>query len=158
MSSGVSEKSVSHLGFLQFEIIESDIQKNLAQVRAALEELKPPPGSLIALPEMWATGFAYEDLTALAPDIPDLLQELEELAAFHRIILAGSLPWQQEKGDDRVLQNTLFFSGTGSIPSHGIAKQHLFSFWNEDRWFSPRFKTCSSGHWRWRPGGGACLL
>ncbi len=128
------EKSVSQLGFLQFEIIESNIQKNLAQVRAGLTELAPPPGSLIALPEMWATGFAYEDLAELGREIPGLLQELEELAISYQIILAGSLPWQQGEGDDRVFHNTLFFSGTGSVPPHGIAKQYLFSFWKEDRW------------------------
>lgn len=129
------ENSVSQLGFLQFEIIESNIQKNLAQVKEGLLTLAPPPGSLIALPEMWATGFAYEDLAALSPEIPALLQELEVLAKSHQIVLAGSLPWQRGEGDDRVLQNTLFFSGTGTVPPHGIAKQYLFSFWKEDRWF-----------------------
>jgi rfaE bifunctional protein nucleotidyltransferase chain/domain len=129
------EKPISQLGFLQFEIIESNIQENLTQVRDGLAELAPPPGSLIALPEMWATGFAYEELAVLSSDIPDLLQEVEELAASYQIILAGSLPWQQGEGDDRALYNTLFFSGTGSISPHGIAKQHLFSLWKEDRWF-----------------------
>jgi D-glycero-beta-D-manno-heptose 1-phosphate adenylyltransferase len=127
----VFEKSVSHLGFLQFEISAGDIQKNLAEVREGLIALSPPSGSLIALPEVWATGFVYEQLGQLSEDIPHLLDELEELAQSYGIILAGSLPAKEEGA----LYNKLFFSGLGSAGSAGIAKQHLFSFWKEDQWF-----------------------
>ncbi len=131
MSSDVLEKSVSQVGFLQFEITSGDVQKNMEQVRDGLARLEPPSGSLIALPEMWATGFVYEELGTLSNEIPDLLVELEELAASNKIVLAGSLPYKQEES----LFNTLFFSGMGHAGSHGIAKQHLFSFWKEDLWF-----------------------
>lgn len=125
------DKSVSHLGFLQFETIAGDIQKNLEQVKDGLVDLAPPPGSVIALPEMWATGFVYEELDRLSDDIPDLLIELEELASSLQIILVGSLPHKQGES----LYNTLFFSGIGLSAAPGIAKQHLFSFWKEDLWF-----------------------
>ncbi len=126
------EKSVSHLGFLQFEIVAGDIKKNLELVKKSLIELAPSPGSLIALPELWATGFVYEQLNQLSNEIPDLLVEMEDLAQSHGIVLAGSLPYKE--GDS--LYNKLFFSGLGAPESHGIAKQHLFSFWQEDQWFS----------------------
>ena len=125
------DKAVSHLGFLQFEIFAGDIKKNLTQVKDALAVLAPPCGSLIALPEMWATGFVYEQLDRLGDEIPDLLDELEELAQSYGIVLAGSLPYKEEG----FLYNKLFFSGLGSADSYGIAKQHLFSFWKEDQWF-----------------------
>jgi rfaE bifunctional protein nucleotidyltransferase chain/domain len=127
----VFDKSVSHLGFLQFEILAGDIKKNLAQVRGSLLTLDPPPGSLIALPEVWATGFVYEQLDHLSEEIPDLLDELEALAQSYGIVLAGSLPFKEEGG----LYNKLFFSGLGSADSCGIAKQYLFSLWKEDQWF-----------------------
>ena len=125
------DKSVSHLGFLQFETVMGDIQKNLEQVKDGLADLAPPPGSVIALPEMWATGFVYEELDRLSDEIPDLLIELEELASSLKIILVGSLPHKQGES----LYNTLFFSGMGLAAAPGIAKQHLFSFWKEDLWF-----------------------
>lgn len=125
------DNPVSHLGFLQFEIVAGDIQKNLDQVRNGLADLAPPPGSVIVLPEMWATGFVYEELDRLSDGIPDLLAELEELASSLQIVLAGSLPHKQENS----LSNTLFFSGMGLPVPPGIAKQHLFSFWKEDLWF-----------------------
>ncbi len=125
------DKSVSHLGFLQFEILAGDIKKNLAQVRESLTALAPPPGSLIALPEVWATGFVYEHLDRLGDEIPDLLDELEALAQSYGIVLAGSLPFKEEGG----LYNKIVFSGLGSADSCGIAKQYLFSLWQEDKWF-----------------------
>ncbi len=129
-------KSISHLGFLQFEIVAGDIQKNFEQVKSGLKSLKPVPGSLIVLPEMWATGFIYEELDSLSDLIPNLLLELDALAVSYEIILAGSLPYKQEAGSKKpLLQNTLFFSGIESVEENGIAKQHLFSLWKEDLWF-----------------------
>lgn len=126
------EKSVSHLGFLQFETLAGDINANLALVKKNLTDLAPPPGSLIALPEMWATGFVYEQLHQLSEKTPDILLEIEDLALSHGIVLAGSLPVKEGES----LYNKLFFSGLGSPDSHWIAKQQLFAFWQEDKWFS----------------------
>lgn len=133
MGSSVLEQSISRLGFLQFEISPGDIRGNLDTVKVALSRLEPSPGSLIALPEMWATGFVYKALGELSKEIPRLLTELEELAMSYDIILAGSLPFQKEDS----LFNTLFFSGAGISLSRAISKQHMFSFWKEDVWFQP---------------------
>jgi len=100
----VLEKSVSHLGFLQFEIVAGDIKKNLELVKKSLTDLAPSPGSLIALPELWVTGFVYEQLNQLSDEIPDLLVEMENLAQSYGVVLAGSLPYKE--GDS--LYNKLF--------------------------------------------------
>ncbi len=130
-----TNKQISSLGFLQFEIIQGDIWKNFQQVKDELARLAPPAGTIFALPEMWACGFVYEQLDSLTDDIPALLQEVNALAAFHNIILAGSLPEKKQINGKSVLHNTLFFSGLDGADTPGIAKQHLFSFWKEDRWF-----------------------
>jgi len=100
-------------------------------VKKSLTDLAPSPGSLIALPELWVTGFVYEQLNQLSDEIPDLLVEMENLAQSYGVVLAGSLPYKE--GDS--LYNKLFFSGLGAPDSHGISKQHLFAFWQEDQWF-----------------------
>jgi len=133
----VSEQAVSRLGFLQFEIVPGDIAANLHTLEKGLARLAPPPGTLLALPEMWATGFVYEQLADLAAGIPDLLLKLDALAESRGIVLAGSLPVQAMGDEGEILLNTLCFSGTGDKKSPGIAKQNLFSFWKEDLWFSP---------------------
>lgn len=130
----LSTEVLSQVGFLQFEIVPGDIQANLEQVRQGLDLLAAPPCSLVVLPEMWATGFVYERLWDLSLEIPALLEELEKLALSHDIVLAGSLPQRQAQAQGPLL-NTLFFSGSGLVDPHGIAKQHLFAPWHEDRWF-----------------------
>ncbi len=129
------------VGFLQFEIVGGDIRRNLEQVKVCLTRMEPAPGSLIALPEMWATGFVYEQLNDLCKQLPWLLEELEELAAANGVILAGSLPDKREEGESTPLYNTLFFSGLGEPGSHGISKQHLFTFWKENVWFRPGLRS-----------------
>lgn len=129
------EDPFPQIGFLQFEIAQADIRRNLEQVKVGLDRLGPAPGSLIGLPEMWATGFVYEQLDDLSEAIPELLEELEELAVSNGVVLAGSLPEKKIEGEGTALYNTLFFSGIGKAGSHGISKQHLFSFWKEDVWF-----------------------
>jgi D-glycero-beta-D-manno-heptose 1-phosphate adenylyltransferase len=131
----VSDKEISRLGFLQFAVKQGDIKANLERVKKGLSELNPPAGSLIALPEMWATGFVYESLGELSAEIPSLLEELEKLAHSYNIILAGSLPCRQKVEGSVTLSNRLYFSGSEQQPVPGIDKQHLFSFWKEDRWF-----------------------
>ena len=88
-------------GFLQFDVQSGDTRKNLSRVREGLAEISRSqkgisPG-IIVLPELWATGFAYEKLPALAETIPDLLDRLKELAAEYRVYLAGSLPEYSDK-------------------------------------------------------------
>lgn len=137
MEQDVTQERISNVGFLQFSIIPGDIHANLEQMNKALRELNPPPGSLVVLPEMWATGFVYEQLAELTQEIPQLLVEVEALAASRNIVIAGSLPQrvQCDRSSEAVLRNTLFFSGSGSHPPPAIAKQHLFAFWQEDSWF-----------------------
>ncbi len=132
----MAKQSVSRLGFLQFEVQPGDISANLKRVKEELRSLNPPAGSLIALPEVWATGFVYEELEQLAQEIPALLEELEKLAEAYSIVLAGSLPCKQIIDGHESLTNRLFFSGSGQGTVPGIDKQHLFSFWKEDQWFS----------------------
>ena len=133
----MNEQMISQLGFIQFAVKPGDIEANYKQVEAALGSLLPPAGTLLALPEMWATGFVYEDLATLAGVIPALLEKLENLAHSYNIVMAGSLPWKKQIDGNVHLTNRLFFSGICQEETPGIDKQHLFSFWKEDQWLKP---------------------
>ena len=133
----MSESGISRLGFFQFAVKQGDIQANFEQIRQGLTALNPPAGSLIALPEMWATGFVYEDLEKLSAGIPSLLRKLEKLAQSYDVVLAGTLPYLEITDGHANLTNRLYFSGTCLAAAPGIDKQHLFSFWKEDLWFKP---------------------
>ncbi|MBU0663656.1 MAG: D-glycero-beta-D-manno-heptose 1-phosphate adenylyltransferase [Proteobacteria bacterium] len=135
-------------GFFQFAITPGEPSVNLDRMRAALHKDPPVPGTLLLLPELWATGFVYPQLAELSRETPRLLEQLTELAARYRIVLAGSLV---ERVDDErrvLLYNTLFFSGSDGQTGK-IRKQHLFSYWREDEWLtageSPRPVATASG-------------
>jgi predicted amidohydrolase len=118
-------------GFLQFSVAAGAPADNLSRIRQGLARLAPAAPGLVVLPELWATGFAYETLPELARRTPELLEELRELAARHHLHLAGSLPEALEG----CFYNTLFITGpAGTIGRY--RKQRLFAPMAEDRHFT----------------------
>jgi rfaE bifunctional protein nucleotidyltransferase chain/domain len=118
-------------GFLQFRVVFGEPEANLTRVREGLEHLAPQGPGLVVLPELWASGFAYEELSSLADQTPTFLARLEKLSRSYSIHLAGSLP-EKERG---LIFNTLFVTGPeGTIGRY--RKQRLFAPMAEDRFFS----------------------
>jgi D-glycero-beta-D-manno-heptose 1-phosphate adenylyltransferase len=115
--------TLSHLGFVQFEVVPSNPSANLARLTEMLQQLHPPPLSLLLLPELWGTGFAYGRLGQLLPEMGWLLEELQLLAARFDIILAGSLPEASSR-------STQFFNSLWLVGAEGVIgrarKTHLF--------------------------------
>ena len=109
MSDSAINKSL-FAGFLQFDVKSGNIDSNLSRVEEGLAEITAShtqsPG-MIVLPELWATGFAYEKLPALSEKIPALLDKLQTLSAKYQIYIAGSLPEYSEQS----FYNTLFITG-----------------------------------------------
>lgn len=123
-------------GYFQSAIVPAAPAVNLERLRAALLKDPPPPGTILVLPELWATGFVYKQLGELSRKTPWLLEQLHELAALHHIVLAGTLVERIDDERGVLLYNTLFFSDSEGLQGK-IRKQHLFSFWREDEWLSP---------------------
>jgi len=122
------------LGFIQFDVRLGDIDANMETVSRELERLSPPSSALLALPELWATGFAYPRLGELAARTPSVLEQVQELAGRYNCWLAGSLP-EQEADSGRVF-NTLYVTGPRGTTGY-YRKQQLFAPMQEDRHFSP---------------------
>lgn len=135
-------------GFFQFEIVPAAPAVNLDRLRAALQRNPPPPGTILVLPELWATGFVYKQLAELSVKTPWLLEQLREIAALYHIVIAGTLVERVDDKQGVLLYNTLFFCGSDGLQGK-IRKQHLFSFWREDEWLtqgdSPRPVATESG-------------
>jgi predicted amidohydrolase len=104
---------LSHLGFVQFEVVPGNPSANLARLVETLQQLQPPPFSLLVLPELWGTGFAYGRLGPLLPEIEWLLKELQTLAARFNMLLAGSLP-------EAAPGSTLFFNTLWLVGAEGV--------------------------------------
>ncbi len=117
---------------VQFPIESGAPEKNIAQVTRLIDEHQPAPGTLLLLPEMWATGFEYARTVELGRRTPNILAAMQQIAARHQTYLAGTLTAVPE--EDSLPMNVLFLVGPegviGSLP-----KQHLFSFWQEDQYY-----------------------
>jgi len=135
MSHSVINKSL-FAGFLQFDVKSGNIDSNLSRVEQGLAGIaassnRISPG-IIVLPELWATGFAYEKLPELSGKIPALLENLKTLSAKYQVHIAGSLP--EHSGHS--YYNTLFITApTGLAGTY--RKQRLFNPMQEDAFFTP---------------------
>ena len=140
MSNSVIHKSI-FAGFLQFDVKSGNISHNLSRVENGLAEIEASglqnPG-MIVLPELWATGFAYEKLPELSQKTPELLDKLLTLAAKYQIYIAGSLPEYSEQ----TFYNTLFITGPEGVAGT-YRKQRLFNPMQEDDFFTPGETPCS---------------
>ncbi len=126
-----------HAGFVQFRIMPGDVDANLQRVRDKIADMEPSSGTIVVLPELWAGGFDYPNMPVLAARTPEMLREMQDLAAAFDIHLAGSLAEEAGKGDrPGVFFNTLFVVGPQGV--RGSYRKHkLFSLWREDDYFSP---------------------
>jgi predicted amidohydrolase len=124
---------VHHVGFVQLEVEQGKIERNLERLRQILTRLEPPRQALIVLPELWATGFAYLQLPKLQDEVAALSGALRELAERLDIILAGSLP-ERLAEDNNPFFNTLEIIGRGGTYGK-YRKRHIFP--GEEEAFRP---------------------
>ncbi len=122
-------------GFLQIDVKLGRPDKNIEQVRKGLADLAPRRPGIIVLPELWATGFAYDTLNTLAAETPAILSEVQGLAAKHSILIAGSLPEKEESTEGVNIYNTMYVSGPAGTQGK-FRKQQLFSPMDEDLHFA----------------------
>ncbi len=122
-------------GFIQMDVRLGETDHNLSQVKKALADLAPPPGSIIVLPELWAAGFDYPKMAKHADRTPEILQVVQEQASKYNIYLAGSLPEIETTHDRPSIYNSLYITGPeGTVGS--IRKQQLFAPMAEDEYFA----------------------
>lgn len=119
---------------VQFSIALGEVERNIAQVRTALAAHRPAAETLVVLPELWATGFAYSRTVELGRQTPAILAIMRRMAEEFRIYVAGSLT--EITGEGELPRNTLFLVGPQGVLGV-LSKQHLFAFWQEDLHYRP---------------------
>lgn len=108
---------------LQFPIEMGQVETNLSRAMSLLREAADRGASLCVLPEMWSTGFAYENLLRLSGSTPEILYELRRFAGTHRTVVVGSLP----ERSGRSVYNTLYIIDATGVVAGEYRKAHLFS-------------------------------
>ena len=122
---------------VQFTIALGDIEANLSHVTHTLHRLHEAGVELAVLPEMWACGFAYRELNALARRTPELVERLRALSEELSMVIVGSLP---EAHGDKVY-NTAYLLDRGELAG-SYRKLHLFSLMGEDRSMESGDRVC----------------
>ncbi len=118
-------------GVVQFDIKAGAPGANGARVRELIAMMAPPPGGVVVLPELWATGFmkAPAEMAAAAPKA---IAAMREMAASFSGVVAGSVAVEEE---GRCTNSLLLVGEDGVIAAW--PKQHLFSPMGEDELFAP---------------------
>lgn len=117
-----------NLAAVQFDIVWEDKPANFSRVRSLLAEARPAPGSLIVLPEMFATGFSMNLNVTRQNGVREDETFLAALAREHRAFVLGGVvsrgSW--EKGRNEAVA----FSPTGELVAR-YTKIHPFSLGGE---------------------------
>src|SRR5262249_2061974 len=103
-----------HLVCCQHDIAWEDKARNFERVLRLLAEAKVSPGSLILLPEMFATGFSMNVEAIADPENGEVQAFLAELARAHQSTVIGGVARRAPhlpKGNNRAL----VISPTGQV-------------------------------------------
>ena len=118
---------------LQFDIAWENPRVNYEIVSGLLESATIAPGSLIVLPEMFATGFSMDaELTSRFQ--PETQEFLCSLARRYESFVCGGLAMVN---DDGLTRNCALLTGPTGEPVATFPKQHLFTLLDEDKSYSP---------------------
>src|SRR4051794_9108554 len=96
-----------HLVGVQIDIAWENRAANHARVRDLLDRNPPPAGALVALPEMFASGFSM-NVASIADDAGETERFVRETAKRHGIhLIAGRV----KRGDDDRGRNEAIVAG-----------------------------------------------
>ncbi len=115
---------------VQLDVVWEDRTANFAKVSSLLEKHSIPPGSLIVLPEMFATGFSMNLGVTVEAASSETESFLSELAQTHQSTVIAGLVRQGKNGKGR--NETVVMESSGKALAR-FCKLHPFSFSGEDQ-------------------------
>ncbi|PIE59940.1 MAG: D-glycero-beta-D-manno-heptose 1-phosphate adenylyltransferase [Desulfobulbus propionicus] len=127
------------LGFAQFFIEPGQIASNIDRLRTLLASTSFPSKTLVVLPELWATGYDLFQTLELAQAAEDVKRELVALAIKFDCFFAGTIA-EMAPARGRPYNTLLFIGPDGELGR--LPKQHLFSHWDEDRFYAAGRNCC----------------
>lgn len=121
-----------HVVGVQLDSAWEDKSANFSRVRALLADARVPPGSLIALPEMFATGFSMHARATAEDSTGPTMQFLSDLAREHAsYVIAG----MTSAGSGKARNDAVLVAPTGTEQAR-YTKRHPFSLGGETHHFA----------------------
>lgn len=123
-----------HIIGVQVDSVWEDKAATHERVRALLTPAKAPAGSLIVLPELFATGFGFniERITE-EPGRGETQDFLAQLAREHQCFTLGGLVL---RGSDGLARNQCVIHDPAGDPVASYCKLHPFTFGGETRYYA----------------------
>lgn len=118
---------------LQWDIAWENKPANFAKVRLLLNAAEPEPGSLVALPEMFATGFSMDAAKIAEAPGDETEQFLGALAKEFGITLVGGVAIREDDG--RTRNEAIAFSSAGELMCR-YTKMRPFAPGQEDQHYA----------------------
>lgn len=117
---------------IQMDIVWKDRNENLNKIQQLLRTIKPEPGSVVVLPEMFTTGFCMdvEDICENQNGFTE--QSLSELASLYKILVIAGIPLMSAGGKGRNV--AVAVKPDGSI-AFRFVKLHPFNPSNEEQYY-----------------------
>lgn len=120
-----------HITLIQPDIVWEDKAANLQHYEKMIAAITGPR-HVVALPEMFSTGFSMESERLAEPMDGPTVQWMADMAAKHRCILTGSLIIAD---DGKYYNRMLWVQPDGGIGHYD--KRHLFAHATEDEHYTP---------------------
>ena len=122
------------VSLIQMDIKTARVEENLCKAADLIEKAAKRGSDYIVLPEMWATGFAYENLSSITNNYFD---EIMTFMAGHAkeskaYLIGGSIP---ERSNNDIYNTCFVIAPDGKIAGK-YSKVHAFSPFGEDKHFS----------------------
>lgn len=121
-----------HIFACQYDILWENRPGNLEKVRGLLAEQPIPEGSLIVLPEMFASGFSMQVDRVKESKPSEAEAFMANLAAHYKSCVIGGLVFQDASGKGL---NSLSVFGPGGNKIGGYQKNHCFSYSGETDYY-----------------------
>jgi len=112
-------------------------EKNLTRCRELLNSSSTDT-DIILLPELWSSGYDYENFSRLAAATPTMLVELGRIATTRNAYIGGSLI----ENDRENFYNTFYMLNHRGELIAAYRKIHLFSLMDEEKHFHAGSKPC----------------
>jgi predicted amidohydrolase len=121
------------ISLAQIDVTLGNPPENLKRAGEWTAEAARRGSDMIVLPEMWTTGYAWENVEALGRRQAEVVQAVAELAKTHQIWLNGSMLALNEAGQRT--NTSILFDPQGQ-PAGVYRKVHLFGLMAEDQYLT----------------------
>lgn len=119
------------IALAQMSVKAADPSANLAAAGEMVGQARQHEADLICFPELWTTGFGWEQNDRLMDRLDGDIARIADMAARHRIWISGSV-LAPVKGEEGKLANTLLVFDPQGKPRAVYRKIHLFGLMREN--------------------------